>query len=682
MYLPDWRDWAFAIKTFGAATLALYLALWIDLPRPYWAVSTVYITSQVLAGDTRSKALYRVLGTLLGAAVSIALVPNLVNAPVLLSLAIAAWVGFCLYFSLLDRTPRSYVLMLAGYTAGIIAFPTVDVPGTIFDTAIARVEEITLGIFCASLVSILIFPQSAEPVMSARLDAWIRGAREWVIQVVCRGSAGSDSQSKRLGLASDAIAFDALTTSLRYELSGFRRSTEAMATLRQHMLMFLPIASAMSDRVKLLERGNSLDRHVQALLAEVASWLRSDQIDPDRAYRLRGDAKELDPPLDTKSSWNDLILASLLARLRDFIDLRQDLRLLQRHLRTGTPPPNPFAFDYTAAARTIRHRDHGMALLSAVGAFVAVLVNCAFWILTGWPDGASAPMMAAIACSFFATFDDPAPYIVSFGYASLLAAIGAAVYLFAILPQATNFEMLTLAVAPWLILCGLYMTRPSTALIARITAVNAATMIAIQNGAVGEFPPFANSTIAVLFGIWSSVEIIRLVRSVGAAWSARRLERVNRESLIDAARHNGSNHGLELAALMLDRVGLMAPRLSALPPDDAEWIADVLANVRVGINIVELRKMSHELPAAPAHAIEHVLANTARYFRHSPASPEIERLLLKNIDDTLEMLLAEPESAAQRTTILALVGLRRALFTEASDFRSPPPNSSATEVAA
>src|SRR6185312_9009501 len=100
------------------------------------------------------------------------------------------------------------------------------------------------------------------------------------------------------------------------------------------------------------------------------------------------------------------------ARLRDFIDLRQDVRLLQRHLRTGARPPDPYAFRYTAEARAIRHRDHGMALLSAVGAFLAVAVNCAFWIATGWPDGAFAPMMAAIACSFFATFDDPAPYII------------------------------------------------------------------------------------------------------------------------------------------------------------------------------------------------------------------------------------------------------------------------------
>ena len=41
MNLPGWRDWVFSFKTFAAAMLALFLALWIDLPKPYWAVGTV-----------------------------------------------------------------------------------------------------------------------------------------------------------------------------------------------------------------------------------------------------------------------------------------------------------------------------------------------------------------------------------------------------------------------------------------------------------------------------------------------------------------------------------------------------------------------------------------------------------------------------------------------------------------
>jgi uncharacterized membrane protein YccC len=83
----------FALKTFLAGALALVVALWIDLPRPYWAMATVYIASQPLAGATSSKAFYRVLGTLIGATVTVIFVPNLVNVPELLCLAVALWVG-------------------------------------------------------------------------------------------------------------------------------------------------------------------------------------------------------------------------------------------------------------------------------------------------------------------------------------------------------------------------------------------------------------------------------------------------------------------------------------------------------------------------------------------------------------------------------------------------------------
>src|SRR6188768_717790 len=103
-FLERHADIIFSVKTFIAAMAALLIGFAADLPRPYWALATVYITSQPLAGATRSKALYRVIGTLVGAAASIVFVPALVNSPELLSLTIAAWVGLCLYVSLLDRT--------------------------------------------------------------------------------------------------------------------------------------------------------------------------------------------------------------------------------------------------------------------------------------------------------------------------------------------------------------------------------------------------------------------------------------------------------------------------------------------------------------------------------------------------------------------------------------------------
>ncbi len=80
------------------------------------------------------------------------------------------------------HTPGSYLPMLAGYTAALVGFPSVSEPGAIFDTAVSRAEEITLGILCASLVSTLILPQSVRPVIAARLDGWSREARAWAAE--------------------------------------------------------------------------------------------------------------------------------------------------------------------------------------------------------------------------------------------------------------------------------------------------------------------------------------------------------------------------------------------------------------------------------------------------------------------------------------------------------------------
>ena len=660
MTLPGWRDWTFAIKTFGAAMLALFLAMWIDLPRPYWAVGTVYITSQMLAGATRSKALYRVCGTLIGAVVAVVLVPNLVSAPVLLTLAIALWVSACLYVSLLDRTPKAYLMMLAGYTAALIGFPAVGDPSAIFDTAVARAEEITLGIVCASLVSSVVLPQSVAPLISGRLDAWLSQARGWVIDVLGRSGPEGDTQARRLRLSAEAVAFDALATPLRYDMTGAERSAEAMATLRQHMLMFLPIVSAISDRIETLERAGALGGKVRRLLDEMAAWLSSGTTEPAAAERLRIAAGACDTALGRGPGWNDLLLASLVARLRDFIDLRQDARILQKHILDGTPITEVLTFRYTAQARTIRHRDHGMALLSAIGVFLSILVASGIWIATGWPDGSGAPMMAAVACCFFAAQDDPAPFIVSFANAAIVGALAAGVYLFAVLPLATSFEMVVLALAPGLILVGLMMTQPRTAPMGMGIAVIGFTVIALQNGYTGEFAPFANSAIAVVAGMWAGAIVTRLVRSVGASWSAHRLRRINRQSLSRAAGRQGDQAGLGLAALMLDRVGLIAPRLAALPPDDAEWTVDLLAEVRVGINVVELRRVRRDLPTGFREAVERLLTMLAAHYRTDVERPSSE--ILDAVDAALNAAAADEPDGEGRSAVLGLVGIRRGLF--------------------
>jgi len=675
--LPGWRDWAFALKTYAAAMLALFLALWIDLPRPYWALGTVYITSQVLSGATRSKAVYRVCGTVLGAAVSVVLVPNLVNEPILLSLAVALWVALCLYVSLLDRTPASYLPMLAGYTAALIGFPAVDDPGAIFDTAVARAEEISLGIVCASLAATLILPQSAAPLIVGRLDHWSAEARAWIRSALAAArapEAAAPSQGRRLRLASDAIGLDALGLALRNEATGAERAAEAFAPLRQHMLMVLPIVAAVADRVSALERAGVLPARVRAFLSDLAAWLADEAEggagDPDRAAQLRSRIDGFEPALGRAPDWSTLLLASLAARLRDVIDLRQDLRALREQLADGADPRAPLAFAYTARVRSVRHRDHGLAAFSAFGVFVGLMVCCAIWIGTGWPDGSAAPMMGAVACCLFAAQDDPAPQILSFTNSAIVGALGAGLYLFAVLPLATSFEMLALAMAPALILCGLMMTQPRTAPMGMGAALNGATLLALQNGYSGDFAPFANGVIASVVGMWVGAVVTRLIRSVGAGWSARRLVRINRQSLAAAAAGRGTGHGLELAALMLDRVGLIAPRLASLPADMSASVGDLLADVRVGINLVEVRRVRRRLTGPPRSKVDRVLALAARQLRGRIGQPDTA--LLAALDDALDAVAGAAPSPERRAALIGLTGLRRGLFPDAPAYRGAP----------
>lgn len=156
------HDALFTLKAFLAAMLAYYIALRIGLDRPYWAIITAYIVAQPLAGAVSSKAMFRLLGTVIGAGVAILLVPLLGNAPELLSLALALWLGLCTFVALLDRTPRAYTFLLAGYTAGIVAFPAVEAQATIFTAASLRAQEIGIGIASATLVHSLVFPRTVD----------------------------------------------------------------------------------------------------------------------------------------------------------------------------------------------------------------------------------------------------------------------------------------------------------------------------------------------------------------------------------------------------------------------------------------------------------------------------------------------------------------------------------------
>jgi uncharacterized membrane protein YccC len=674
MRWPGLGDYLFSVKTFIAAMLAIYIALAINLDRPYWAMATVYIVSQPLTGMLRSKALYRLVGTLIGAAATVVLVPNLVDEPAWLCVAMALWTGVCLYIALLDRTPRSYLFLLAGYTAALIGFPAVTTPDAIWDIAVARVEEVWLGIICATVVGAVVFPRPLGPVLSARLLAWVGNASRWAEEVL--GTADETlGPVIRNRLAADTVELRMLTSQLAYDTSKEQAATRWVAEVERRMVLLLPLLSSIGDRVRALRAGNGVTAALEAVLAELRVWVRAGDPPPrSEAARLRTAITSIeqanDPRSDQDGVWNALIRTSLLLRLRQLIDLRQDMRDLRRHIEAGGGTlTTPLAVQIDGRERL--HTDWGLAWLSALAAVATILVLSAFWIQTGWLGGVGMVQLAAVACCLFASLDDPTPALLRFVIVALMAVVAVGIGLFAVLPLANNFEMLTIALAAFFIPAGVLGAIPATQPIGTALGFLTATLLSLQGTYAADFVSYADGSIAIVLGLSGAAIMTALMRSVGAEWSARRLLRADWRDIAAIPHGRAPREREVLAALLLDRIALLVPKLAAIAPGHEVVSADALADLRLGVNMVELQQHHATLPSPVREAVDAVLFGVATHYAVQAQLGHVRPppvALLQQIDRALDAALAT-EDARARHLLPQLVGIRRGLFADAEPFR-------------
>jgi uncharacterized membrane protein YccC len=559
--------------------------------------------------------------------------------------------------------------MLAGYTVALIGFPSVSEPAAIFDTAVARLEEISLGIICASLVSTIVFPRSVAPAVAHRVDSWLAGARGLSESVLLGEGTSETRRGKRLKLATDIVEIDTLSTHLAYDRLADRNAVTGLGEIRLRMLTLLPVIASIEDRLAALgEEALRRQPALKQLLEDLARWIMSGDRERQSADRIRAAIAEQQAVLDDSASWERIITTSLLLRLRDLVDLSRDCRDLTEAIAENRNVSTlELVFHSEAGAAPVRHRDRGLALWSAAGAAIAVLLCCAFWIGTGWPDGASAPMMAAVACSFFAAQDEPARFIRSFGLWSMVAIVVVAVYLFALVPAISHLEVLIVALAPTFLLYGFLISRPATAGTGMALAANTATLLALQSTYSADFAAYANSAVAFFVGVVVAELVTRIARGVGAEWIANRLVLSGWKTIAVAAERRGKRDRAEFAGLMLHRLGLLVQRIAFLSESDRRD-ADSLVQLRIGINIIDLRRARYGLAAATIAVIDDMLDQLAMACRgYAGGGMPIE--LLTSVDRALGRAVKDPNDSAREDALIGLVGIRRGLFPDAPAYR-------------
>ncbi|HEX9464004.1 MAG TPA: FUSC family protein [Alphaproteobacteria bacterium] len=681
MITADAEAALFSLKSFAAAIIAYYIALRIGFAQPVWAITTAYIVSQPLAATVLSKALFRILGTFLGAAAAVVFVPAFVNEPLALSFVLALWLGLCVYIAQLDRTPRSYVFLLAGYTASIVGFPSVLTPGNIFNVAVLRVQEIGIGIVVASVVHAAILPRSITKRLQQQIKGIVGSVEQWSRQSLA-GSRDAVLDRERRRLASNVNDIEQLSFHLAYDTARLLPPAAAVRALQDELCWLLPVSDAVEDRIaNCIAQEGGLPTDVGRLVARVEEWLAQDVSGPardDTARELIAEAEGLGQALGAERvwRWREMLLASLLGRLADLVRAHRLLRELHDRIMSGSIrglSPEAAELIKSTTGRSL-HRDHGLALRSALGVMVAVCSVCAFWIATAWPSGATAALIVGVGCALFGTLPNPGFAIRRFFYGLLASVAVATAFGFVILPRVTDFVMLAAVFAPLLLLIGSLMTRPPLSPFAFGGVVGFLNTVGIASTYQSDFASFINGALGFVVGTFAAVIIIDMFHVIGAEFAFARLVRAGFRDI--AARADGrAADTRRWMARMVDCIALIAARSGPTGVHPALPHYDAFVGLRIGNSAGELRAFSSGLADREERkAIDEALTGISTYYRsispakHVPAGNAV----LEAIDRAMAMFASDPQPERRRQAVIRLTGLRRSLFPHAAPFAGAP----------
>lgn len=636
----------YAAKSFAAAMLAYYLALSIGLQRPSWAIITVYIVSQTSAGASLSRSVYRLVGTVVGAAATVIIVPTFVNQPILCSVMLALWIACSLCLSLLERTPRGYAFLLAGYTASLIGFPAVSAPGTIFDLAVTRVEEIVIGILCAGLIHRFVLPVRIAGRFNSTLAQTLATARQRIADTL----AGKPVAAETLRLALSLQFLQGINHHLPWDDGLSVPHRQARKAIHDRLARLLIVNGELYDR---LQRSGPPPDDLQALLAEAEAWLTGPQAARSapsadgllsRCERLivryAADAQTMDEALR-------LSLARHLAEaIRLLLESERLAKAVYRRRSPALPP------DAGAAKGYVFHRDPLSALRTSFGAFVIILSGCLIWIGSAWPDGGTAVSILGVCCSLFASFDAPAAHLVKYLIGCVWGVLFSLLYSFVLLPQVNEFALLAAVLAPVYLLAGSLQARPATTFMAMGITLTLPILCELGASYRGDFATAINTALALFIAVGYAAFGMRLLQTVQAETAIRRLLTLCQRDIRRAARGRLAHNAHRWTNLMIDRTALLLPRLPQSGPAAGQLLDTMLRDIRTGLAVIHLRRRYQQADSASADAVQALL---------DALNPQPDMTALEQPVNALLAQALPATDAASRERAEALIALYCAL---------------------
>jgi uncharacterized membrane protein YccC len=662
MIWPGPRELVFSLKAFAAAMLGFWINCALDLPRPTWAIFIVYVLIQPLSGAIRSDCAYRMLGSAAGAATLLVLVGLLANLPGALFLAVGLTTFTLFFLGMIERMPRGHAFTMAGLTVTVLGLPDALDPLTAFPTAIARLEEILLGILSITLIDSVFFPHPAGVALNASVATWLADAKAFTLRALRGPPQPGESHGELARLAAAAAQLDALSIHVAYDSVPMRPAPRMVRLLHTRMLRLIRLMFTAQDWNAGLHQAPQRVAPVEHAMAALADWVEELPA-PSAASTVAANAaidalraSGAEPP-DAAAT----LRGAMGLMLRDLMTGCEDCVALQRAVADNAPVPDRLRHAARTETLAIPHGDPARALLLLLPVGLAFLLVFAYYTATGWEQGPRAATMTILAGVYASVADEPAERLVRVVAVLAAACAVALIYQFALLPAVQDFPLLVLALGLFLVPAGAFI--PITAGTGLMLCVLTTVMIGLQPEYVASFAGAADATVGALAGVLLTAVIARVTVTPGTAWTTRHLLRAGWSDLAAIAAGHWHPTPATYALRALDRYTVLAPHLDKAPHDPSLTTAALLGELRIGLNLLRLREEAAGIPEAARPAIDTMLSAVARHYqtrrRATPAPPDGLRAQGDAALRAAEQAMPAPGA---QVAWLMLAGVQRSLF--------------------
>ncbi|WP_129990428.1 FUSC family protein [Rahnella sp. CFA14(1/10)] len=539
-----WGQWRYALRNSIAMILALYIAFEFQMDEPYWALTSAAVVSFPTVGGVISKSIGRIIGSLLGAAGAVFIAGHCLNEPWLFTFSIAAWLGICTYVSNHYQNNVSYAFALAGYTAAIIAFSTVDVTDTtqIFDIAQARVGEVITGILCGGFM-MMVLPSTSDG------DALLTSLRKMHTQLLehaqllWRTEISDQIRTSHEGVIGQILTMNLLRIQAFWSHYRLRRQNNVLNYLLHQQLR---MTSYISSLRRMLLNWPHPPENLQEVLAVLLNELRKPDTDKYQLSRILLHIQ----PYDTA----DFRHQAFWLRLRDFcwLYLRSE-RWLQRVEHANVAEAE--TLQTPKISRLAQHTDTLEAAYNGLRTFLCIVTGCAFWMTTQWDAGAGAVALTAVSCVLYSSTASPISSVTLLIKSLGLLFAGCFLLKFGLMVQIDNFWVFCAFFLPMLVTMQMMKLQyKQYAGLWGQMIVFMGSFLAVTNPPEYDYQSFMNDGVAKIAGVMLAGIAFQVLRPSSDKRKSRRIIRALRRDFMDQLSRRPSLSHFQFESLIYHRM--------------------------------------------------------------------------------------------------------------------------------